>query len=85
MAEKPNIPSTLAPHKQQWKTSYQAMNHPSEPIPPTHYVSTVPNDDENDGNVIGLSVLSVLSRNLDILASLPGNPVRTMPPFFGYC
>ena len=79
MAEKPTIPSTLAPRKQQWETLYQAMIHPSEPILPVNYLSAVPNSNEDDGDVVGLSVLN---RNLGILAPLPGNPVRTITSFF---
>ena len=82
MAKKPSIPSTLAPRKLQWETCYEAMNHSSEAIPPTNYVSAVPNKDEDDGDV---DSLSVPGRNLDLLAALSGNPVRRMNPFFGYC
>ena len=65
MSEKSSIPSTLAPRKHQWETRYQAMNHPSKPIPP------VPNGDKEDGDVVGLSVIT---RNLDMLASVPMIP-----------
>ena len=85
MAEKPSIPSTLAPRKLQWETRYQAMNHPCEPIPPGSYVSApgnfvsaVPDGDEDGSDVVSLSVLS---RNLDLLAALPANPVRRMNTF----
>ena len=71
MAEKPPILSTLAPRKQQWEICYQAMNHPSEPIPPASYISVVPNVHEDDDDVVGLSVIT---RNLDILASVPMTP-----------
>ena len=85
MAEKPSIPCTLAPRKLQWETRYQAMNHPCEPIPPVNYVSAPGNyvSAELDGDEDGSDVvsLSVLSRNLDLLAALSANPVRRMNTF----
>ena len=71
LSEKPSIPSALAPCIYEWETRYQAMNHPSEPISPANYVSAVPNNNENDGDAVGLSVIT---RNLDMLDSVPMTP-----------
>ena len=70
LSEKPSIPSTLAPRKHQWETIYDAMNHPSQPIRPANYVSavSVKDEDNSNDNVVSLSVITM---NLDMLASLP--------------
>ena len=70
LSEKHSIPSTLAPRKHQWETVYDAMNHPSEPIRPANYVSAVSAEDEDNGND-DVVRLSVITTNLDMLASLP--------------
>ena len=78
MAVKPTIPTTLAPRKQQWETHYEAMVHPSLPVPPPNYVSAIPDGGEEDVNVVDLSVLN---SNLGLLVALPQDPLRRMNPF----
>ena len=70
MAVKPTIPTTLAPRKQQWETHYEAMVHPSLPVPPPNYVSAIAGGGEEDVND-EVDSLSVITTNLNILASLP--------------
>ena len=70
LSEKHSILSTLAPGKHEWETVHDAMNHPIVPIRPANYISTVSSKDEDDGNDDVVS-LSVITMNLDMLASLP--------------
>ena len=70
MAVKPAIATTLAPRTRQWETRYEAMVHPSVPIPPPNYVSAIADGGEEDVDDEVVS-LSVITANLDMLASVP--------------